>query len=114
MHQAFDQAAEAESTSSRVYFQSLRCFAVSGGLSGSEGFGGSWGCRFEAAYREPALLMHQAFDAVAEAESTSNRRRVEWVRDIEAGDAFDVAVHPRATHSCDGMSVIDFVIWPGT
>ena len=69
--------------------------------------------RFEAKYRAPALLMHQGFDQRLEADSVSNRRRVEWVRDIEAGDEFDFVVHPRQTHSCDGMSIIDIVIWPG-
>ena len=47
-----------------------------------------------------------------EAESVSNRRRVEWVRDIEAGDELDFVLHPRGTHACDGMSVIDIIIWP--
>ena len=52
------------------------------------------------------------YDQRSEARSVSNRRRVEWVRDIEAGDEFDFVLHPRGTHSCDGMSVIDIIIWP--
>ena len=52
------------------------------------------------------------FDQKPEAESFSNRRRVEWVRDIEAGDEIDFVLHPRGTHACDGMSVIDIIIWP--
>lgn len=56
--------------------------------------------------------MAQAYEMRAEAESNSNRRRVEWLRDIEAGDTFDFVLHPRRTHACDGMSLIDLVIWP--
>lgn len=56
--------------------------------------------------------MAQAYEMRPEAESRSNRRRVEWVRDIEAGDTFDFVLHPRRTHACDGMSLIDLVIWP--
>ena len=52
------------------------------------------------------------YDAKPEAESVSNRRRAEWVRDIEAGDEFDFILHPRGSHACDGMSVIDIIIWP--
>ena len=52
------------------------------------------------------------YDQKPEAESVSNRRRVEWVRDIEAGDEIDFVLHPRGTHACDGMSVIDIIIWP--
>ncbi|CAL8462363.1 g1896 [Coccomyxa elongata] len=62
--------------------------------------------------RPPAVLMAQAYEMRPEAESKSNRRRVEWVRDIEAGDTFDFVLHPRRTHACDGMSLIDLVIWP--
>lgn len=52
------------------------------------------------------------YDMKPEAESLSNRRRMEWVRDIEAGDEFDFVLQPRGTHACDGMSVIDIIIWP--
>lgn len=52
------------------------------------------------------------YDQKPEAESVSNRRRVEWVRDVEAGDEFDFVLYPRGSHSCDGMSVIDIIIWP--
>ncbi|CAL5227669.1 g10676 [Coccomyxa viridis] len=67
---------------------------------------------FVAAYRGRAVLLQQGFDQKPEAESFSNRRRVEWVRDIEAGDEIDFVLHPRGTHACDGMSVIDIIIWP--
>ena len=62
--------------------------------------------------RAPAVLMAQAYEMRPEGKAKSNRRRVEWVRDIEAGDNFDVVLHPRRTHACDGMSLIDLVIWP--
>lgn len=62
--------------------------------------------------RPPSVLMAQAYDMRAEAESASNRRRVEWTRDIEAGDSFDFVLHPRRTHACDGMSLIDIIVWP--
>ena len=62
--------------------------------------------------RPPSVLMAQAYDMKPEAEGTSNRRRVEWTRDIEAGDSFDFVLHPRRTHACDGMSIIDIIVWP--
>lgn len=58
------------------------------------------------------MLLEQPYDMKPEQESVSNRRRVEWIRDIEAGDELDFVLHPRQTHSCDGMSVIDIIIWP--
>ena len=62
--------------------------------------------------REPALLMRAAFEQRPEAQSVSNRRRTEWVRDIEAGDELDFVIHPRGNHACDGMSVIDILVMP--
>ncbi|KAK9906836.1 hypothetical protein WJX75_008813 [Coccomyxa subellipsoidea] len=62
--------------------------------------------------RPPSVLMAQAYDMRAEGESASNRRRVEWTRNIEAGDSFDFVLHPRRTHACDGMSLIDIIVWP--
>lgn len=56
--------------------------------------------------------MAQGYDMKPEAETVSNRRRVEWVRDIEAGDTFDFVLHPRGNHACDGMSLIDVIVWP--
>lgn len=62
--------------------------------------------------RPSAVLLRQGFDQRPEELSTSNRRRVEWVRDIEAGDELDFVIEPRSNHACDGMSVIDIVVWP--
>ena len=57
-------------------------------------------------------VLADRYDRKPEAESISNRRRVEWIRDIEAGDEIDIVLQPRGTHACDGMSVIDIIIWP--
>ena len=66
--------------------------------------------------KEQAMLMNcvlaDRYNQKPEAESISNRRRVEWIRDIEAGDEIDIVLQPRGNHACDGMSVIDIIIWP--
>lgn len=59
-----------------------------------------------------SCVLADRYDQKPEADSISNRRRVEWIRDIEAGDEIDIVLQPRGSHACDGMSVIDIIIWP--
>ena len=59
-----------------------------------------------------SCVLASRYDQKPEAESVSNRRRAEWIRDIEAGDEIDIVLQPRGNHACDGMSVIDIIIWP--